>query len=43
MTSDELNNEAGGEAAGDALPAVAAQNATDRIERINIEEEMQKA
>jgi DNA gyrase subunit A len=36
--SDELNKEA-----GDALPTVAPQNATDRIERINIEEEMQKA
>ncbi len=41
--SDEPNNEAGGEAAGEPLPAVAPQNATDRIERINIEEEMQRA
>ena len=42
--SDELNPNAGGEAAGDTLPAAAApQNAPDRIERINIEEEMQKA
>ena len=42
--SDELNPGAGGETAGDPLPAAAApQNAPDRIERINIEEEMQKA
>ncbi len=43
--SDELNNEPGGEAAGKELPVaiVAPQNVTDRIERINIEEEMQKA
>ena len=41
--SDELNNEAGGETAGEALPAAAPQNAADRIERINIEEEMQRA
>jgi DNA gyrase subunit A len=41
--SDELNKETGGEAAGESLPAVAAQNATDRIERVNIEEEMQRA
>ena len=41
--SDEQNNEAGGAAAGENLPAVAPQNATDRIERINIEEEMQRA
>ena len=41
--SDETNNEAGGEAAGDLLPAVAPQNVTDRIERVNIEEEMQRA
>ncbi len=41
--SDELNPEAGG-TAGENLPAAAApQNAPDRIERINIEEEMQKA
>ena len=42
--SDEPKPEAGGEAAGDSLPAAAApQNAPDRIERINIEEEMQRA
>ena len=41
--SDEQNNEAGGAAAGENLPAAAPQNATDRIERINIEEEMQRA
>ncbi len=41
--SDELNNETGGEAAGEALPVVAPQNVTDRIERVNIEEEMQRA
>ncbi len=43
--SDEQDNETGGEAAGQELPAalVAPQNVTDRIERINIEEEMQKA
>ena len=41
--SDERNNEAGGAAAGENLPATAAQNAPDRIERINIEEEMQRA
>ena len=41
--SDELNPEAGGETAGEPLPAVAPQNATDRIERVNIEEEMQRA
>jgi len=42
--SDELKPEAGGEAAGENLPAAAApQNAPDRIERIDIEEEMQKA
>ena len=42
--SDELKPEAGGESAGEPLPAAAApQNAPDRIERINIEEEMQKA
>ena len=41
--SDEQNNEAGGAAAGENLPAVAPQNATDRIERINVEEEMQRA
>lgn len=42
--SDEPTNEAGGEAAGENLPASAApQNAPDRIDRINIEEEMQKA
>ena len=41
--SDELNPETG-ESAGENLPAAAApQNAPDRIERINIEEEMQKA
>ena len=38
-----MNHEAGGEAAGEPLPAAAPQNALDRIERINIEEEMQKA
>jgi DNA gyrase subunit A len=43
LMSDELNNEAGGEAAGAALPVVAPQNVTDRIERVNIEEEMQRA
>ena len=41
--SDEQNNEAGGAAAGENLPAAAPQNAPDRIERINIEEEMQRA
>ena len=41
--SDELDNETGGAAAGEPLPAAAPQNATDRIERINIEEEMQRA
>ena len=41
--SDELNSETGGEAAGETLPAAVPQNATDRIERINIEEEMQRA
>ncbi len=42
--SDEVNNQAGGEAAGENLPAaVAPQNALDRIERVNIEEEMQRA
>ncbi|MGD9613185.1 MAG: DNA gyrase subunit A, partial [Kiritimatiellia bacterium] len=41
--SDEQNHEAGGAAAGENLPAAAPQNATDRIERINIEEEMQRA
>ncbi len=41
--SDEQNNTAGGGAAGENLPAAAPQNAPDRIERINIEEEMQKA
>jgi len=42
--TDELNPNAGGETAGDNLPAATApQNAPDRIERINIEEEMQKA
>jgi len=42
--SDEANNEAGGEAASESTPAVIApQNVTDRIERINIEEEMQRA
>ena len=41
--SDEQNNEAGGAAAGENLPAAAPQNATDRIERINVEEEMQRA
>jgi DNA gyrase subunit A len=41
--SDELNNEAGGETVGEALPVVAPQNVTDRIERVNIEEEMQRA
>ena len=43
--SDEQDNETGGEAAGKELPVaiVAPQNVTDRIERINIEEEMQKA
>ncbi|MGD9780854.1 MAG: DNA gyrase subunit A [Kiritimatiellia bacterium] len=46
--SDEQNNESGGEAADQALSAAAAaalapQNALDRIEGINIEEEMQKA
>ena len=41
--SDEQNNEAGDEVAGEALPMVAPQNVTDRIERINIEEEMQRA
>ncbi|NCD21997.1 MAG: DNA gyrase subunit A [Spartobacteria bacterium] len=43
--SDELNPNAGGEAAGEPLPAaaLAPQNAPDRIEGINIEEEMQKA
>ena len=41
--TDELNPETGA-GAGDNLPAAAApQNAPDRIERINIEEEMQKA
>ncbi len=42
--SDDVNNETGGETAGEALPAVVApQNVTDRIEPINIEEEMQRA
>ena len=42
--SDELDHVPGGAAAGDSLPAAPApQNAPDRIERINIEEEMQKA
>ncbi len=42
--SDEQNPETAGAAAGDSLPAAPApQNAPDRIERINIEEEMQKA
>ena len=41
--SDEQNNDAGGAAAGENLPAAAPQNAPDRIERINIEEEMQRA
>jgi DNA gyrase subunit A len=41
--SDETNNETGGGAPGEILPAVAPQNVTDRIERINIEEEMQRA
>ena len=41
--SDELNNEPGGAAAGEPIPVVAPQNVTDRIEHINIEEEMQKA
>ena len=42
--SDELKPEAGGANAGETLPAAAApQNAPDRVERINIEEEMQKA
>ena len=41
--SDEQNNEAGGAAAGENLPAAAPQNAPDRIERINVEEEMQRA
>ncbi len=42
--SDELKPEAGGASAGETLPAAAApQNAPDRVERINIEEEMQKA
>jgi DNA gyrase subunit A len=40
--SDELNSETGGEAASETLP-VAPQNVTDRIERVNIEEEMQRA
>ena len=41
--TDELNPETGA-GAGENLPAAAApQNAPDRIERINIEEEMQKA
>jgi DNA gyrase subunit A len=43
LMSDELNSEAGGETAGAALPVVAPQNVTDRIERVNIEEEMQRA
>ena len=38
-----MNHEAGGGTAGEPLPAAAPQNALDRIERINIEEEMQKA
>jgi len=42
--SDEGNNETSGEAASETTPAVIApQNVTDRIERINIEEEMQRA
>ncbi len=42
--SDEENNEASGEAASETTPAVIApQNVTDRIERINIEVEMQRA
>ena len=41
--SDELNHATGGDAAGETLPAAAPQNATDRIERVNIEEEMQRA
>ena len=42
--SDEQNNEAGGETAGETLPAaLAPQNAPDRIECINVEDEMQKA
>ena len=42
--SDEVNNEANGDAAGEPTPVeVAPQNVTDRIEKINIEEEMQRA
>ena len=42
--NDDLDNTAGSDSAGENLPAAAApQNAPDRIERINIEEEMQKA
>ena len=41
--SDELDHVPGGSAAGETTPALAPQNAPDRIERINIEEEMQKA
>ena len=40
--SDEQNPETG-ENAGENLPAAAPQAVTDRVERINIEEEMQKA
>jgi len=42
--SDEVTNEPGGETAGEPLSAAAApQNLTDRIEPVNIEEEMQRA
>ena len=42
--SDEVNNEANGDSAGEPTPVeVAPQNVTDRIEKINIEEEMQRA
>jgi DNA gyrase subunit A len=42
--SDEVNNETGGETAGEPLSAASApQNLTDRIEPVNIEEEMQRA
>ena len=42
--SDEVNNETGGETAGEPLSAATApQNLTDRIEPVNIEEEMQRA
>jgi len=41
--SDESNNETGGDAASETPSVVAPQNVTDRIERINVEEEMQRA